>query len=105
MRQSYYAATSYVDAQVGKVLAALDKYGFADNTIICLLGDHGTIGPSVRSSACLSVCPSACSFTGAHRASMMGIAVFCVWMCHCCTDTAKYLLLLPLMTIGHKAGH
>lgn len=43
MRQSYYAATSYMDAQVGKVLAALDKYGFADNTIICFLGDHGTI--------------------------------------------------------------
>ena len=58
MRQSYYAATSYVDAQVGKVLAALDKYGFADNTIICFLGDHGTIGPSVRPSVRLSACLS-----------------------------------------------
>ncbi|KAK7096780.1 iduronate 2-sulfatase-like [Littorina saxatilis] len=41
MRQAYYAATSYMDAQVGKVLAALDKHGFADNTIITFLGDHG----------------------------------------------------------------
>ncbi|XP_076446036.1 iduronate 2-sulfatase-like [Babylonia areolata] len=41
VRQSYYAATSYVDAQVGKVLAALDGYGFANNTIIAFLGDHG----------------------------------------------------------------
>jgi iduronate 2-sulfatase len=41
MRQSYYAATSYLDAQVGKVLAALDEHGFADNTIITFFGDHG----------------------------------------------------------------
>ncbi|WP_442505720.1 sulfatase-like hydrolase/transferase [Novipirellula sp. SH528] len=37
----YYAATSYVDAQIGKVIAALDEHGFADNTIIVLWGDHG----------------------------------------------------------------
>jgi iduronate 2-sulfatase len=37
----YYAATSYTDAQVGKVIAALDKLGMAENTIIVLWGDHG----------------------------------------------------------------
>lgn len=41
MRQSYYAATSYMDAQVGKVLAALEENGFANNTIISFVGDHG----------------------------------------------------------------
>ncbi|KAL8599536.1 hypothetical protein ACOMHN_066534 [Nucella lapillus] len=41
VRQSYYAATSYMDAQVGKVLSALDQFGFADNTVIVFLGDHG----------------------------------------------------------------
>lgn len=37
----YYAATSYMDAQMGRVLEALDASGFAENTIIILWGDHG----------------------------------------------------------------
>ncbi len=37
----YHAAVSYVDAQVGRVLAALDELGLAKNTIIVLWGDHG----------------------------------------------------------------
>lgn len=37
----YYAATSYMDACVGLVLAALEETGLADNTIVVLWGDHG----------------------------------------------------------------
>jgi len=37
----YYASTSYVDAQIGKVTAALDNLQLADNTIVVLWGDHG----------------------------------------------------------------
>lgn len=37
----YHAAVSYMDAQLGRVLDALDANGFAQNTIIVLWGDHG----------------------------------------------------------------
>jgi arylsulfatase A-like enzyme len=37
----YYAATSYVDAQIGVVLDHLEKLGLAENTIVVLWGDHG----------------------------------------------------------------
>lgn len=37
----YYASTSYVDAQIGKVISAIDQLGLAENTIIVLWGDHG----------------------------------------------------------------
>jgi iduronate 2-sulfatase len=41
LRHGYYAATSYMDAQVGVVLDALEKEGLAANTVIVLWGDHG----------------------------------------------------------------
>ncbi len=37
----YYACVSYVDAQVGKIMGALEASGLADNTVIILWGDHG----------------------------------------------------------------
>jgi choline-sulfatase len=39
--RSYLACTSFVDAQVGRILTALDEAGLADNTIVVLWGDHG----------------------------------------------------------------
>ena len=38
---AYYACVSFVDDNVGRILAALDKQGLADNTIVFILGDHG----------------------------------------------------------------
>jgi iduronate 2-sulfatase len=37
----YYAATSYMDAQAGRVLDELDRLGLAERTIVVLFGDHG----------------------------------------------------------------
>ena len=37
----YYACVSYTDAQIGKVLSALDRLGLSDNTVVVLWSDHG----------------------------------------------------------------
>lgn len=39
--RSYYACTSFMDAQVGKVMQALKESGLMDNTLVVFLGDHG----------------------------------------------------------------
>jgi iduronate 2-sulfatase len=41
IRRAYAAAASYVDAQAGRVLAAIEALGLADNTIVVVWGDHG----------------------------------------------------------------
>jgi iduronate 2-sulfatase len=37
----YYAALSYMDAQLGRVLDEVDRLGLGTNTIVVLWGDHG----------------------------------------------------------------
>jgi iduronate 2-sulfatase len=39
--QAYYATLSFVDAQVGRLMAALERLDLADNTIVVLWSDHG----------------------------------------------------------------
>ena len=39
--QAYYASISFMDAQVGRVVSALDRLGLSDDTIIVFTSDHG----------------------------------------------------------------
>jgi len=40
-KQAYYSSISFMDAQVGRVIGALDRLGLSDNTIIVFTSDHG----------------------------------------------------------------
>ena len=39
--QAYYASISLMDAQVGRLLDALDERGLAENTVVVFVSDHG----------------------------------------------------------------
>ena len=39
--QAYYGSISFMDAQVGRVVDALDRLGLSENTIIVFTSDHG----------------------------------------------------------------
>ncbi len=41
VRHAYYAAISYVDTQIGKILKELQSQGLDENTIVIVWGDHG----------------------------------------------------------------
>jgi iduronate 2-sulfatase len=52
LRRAYYAAVTWTDYNVGRVLAALDMYGYTNNTVVTFWGDHGWR----RTRPCLCTC-------------------------------------------------
>lgn len=72
-RRGYYAAVSYTDFNIGRMLASLKGLGFEDNTVVIVFGDHVMLGscadflvlpvrmlPSVRSSFTFPCLCAAC---------------------------------------------
>ena len=41
MRRAYYAAVSYADSELGRILDELVDLGIYENTIVVFWGDHG----------------------------------------------------------------
>lgn len=41
LRHGYFAATTFIDAQIGRVMDALEASGFANNTAVAVWSDHG----------------------------------------------------------------
>eukprot|EP00095_Tigriopus_kingsejongensis_P011875 maker-scaffold180_size281610-snap-gene-1.33 protein:Tk11875 transcript:maker-scaffold180_size281610-snap-gene-1.33-mRNA-1 annotation:"iduronate 2-sulfatase" len=41
IKQHYYSAVTYIDREIGKVVASLIENGYGDNTIINIISDHG----------------------------------------------------------------
>lgn len=45
IRQHYYAAVSYMDGQVGRLLSALDQLKLSKDTLVVFTSDHGKSRP------------------------------------------------------------
>lgn len=56
LRRAYYAAFSHMDDQLSRVLDALLKSKFANNTVISFWGDHGVSAGAIAATPILSSC-------------------------------------------------
>jgi len=40
-KRAYHACVSFIDAQLGRIFASMDRHGLWENTMVILIGDHG----------------------------------------------------------------
>lgn len=75
--RGYRAATSYTDAQIGKVLGGLDALKLRENTVVILWGDHG-----------------------------WNLGEHTMWCKHCCFETSMRvpMIVSAPMSEGFQAG-
>ena len=52
IRHAYFAATCFIDAQIGRVMDALDSYDYLESTVVGLWSDHGYHLVSARHRIC-----------------------------------------------------
>jgi arylsulfatase A-like enzyme len=45
MQRGYHAATTFIDAQIGKLLTALDTLSLRQSTIVAVIGDRAPVTP------------------------------------------------------------
>ena len=81
-RQKYYELASYVDAQIGRLMAFLDARGLSRDTLVIFTSDHGTnlydhglaqVQLPIRPGACPSSCAALGSLALARRPSPRGL--------------------------------
>lgn len=90
--QAYYACVSFVDAQVGRVLDALDRLKLADNTIVILWSDHGYhLGEH------LGMWQKRCLFEESARAPMMIYAPHAKGNGKACERIVEYVDMYPTL--------
>lgn len=96
LRHGYYACVSFVDAQVGRVLDALNRLGLAERTIVVLWGDHGySLGEGDHW----------CKATNFERDTRVPLVIRVPGMAHPGTPTSALVELVDLYpTLAEVAG-
>lgn len=118
-KQAYYASISFLDAQVGRVLDAVDRLGLAENTIVVFTSDHGyhmgehglyqkmsLFEESVRVPL-LVVAPGRCAAGGMARSPVAQVDIFPTLAALCGVEPPKNLQgqsLVPLLADPAAAG-
>jgi len=117
--QAYLASISFLDAQVGRVLDALDTHGLADDTIVVFTSDHGyhmgehglyqkmSLFEESARVPLLVVAPGRCQAGGVAKSPVSQVDMFPTLAALCGVEPPKNLQgqsLVPLLADPAAAG-